>query len=64
MSSIVGLVRPEGPELFTLELKKMPYLTVYYLASTIFNQSALHSVKIYIIMKSWMSLIMGLIGLE
>ena len=42
----------------------MLYLTFFTLASTIFNQSALNLAKIYITMKSWMSLIMGLTGPE
>ena len=65
MSSILDLIGQEQPELFALEFKKkMLYLTVYSLASTIFNQSALNLAKIYITIRSWMSLIMGLIGLK
>ena len=65
MSSILDLIGPERSELFTLELKKIAILDfVYSLASTIFNQSALNLAKIYITIRSWMSVIMGLIGLE
>ena len=37
---------------------------MFTLASTIFNQSALNLAKIYVTIRSLMSLIMGLIGLE
>ena len=65
MSSILDLMGPERPELFALELKKKKnaiFDFVYSLASTIFfNQSAPNLAKIYITIRSWMSLIMGLI---
>ena len=66
MSSIFDLIRPEQPELFAFELKKKTAIFdfVYSLASTIFNQSALNLTKIYVTIRSWMSVIMGLIGLE
>ena len=41
VSSILNLIRPEQPEVFALELKKIAIFDfVYFLASTIFNQSA------------------------
>ena len=65
MSSILDIIGPEQPELFALELKKIAIFDfVYSLACTIFNQSALNLAKIYITIVSWMSLIMGVIGLE
>ena len=65
MSLILGLIGPEQPELFALEFKKIAiFHFVYSLASTIFNQSALNLAKIYITLRSWTRLIMGLIRLE
>ena len=64
MSWILDLIGPERPQLFALELKKLLNLTVYSLASTIFNQSALNLAKIYITIRSWMKSIIGQIGLE
>ena len=65
MSLILDLIRLKRPELFALELKEIAIFDfVYSLASTIFNQSALSLSQIYITIRSWMSLIMGLIGLE
>ena len=65
MRLILDLIRPEQPELFALELKKIAIFDfVYHLESTIFNQSALTLAEIYKTIRSWMSLIMGLIGLE
>ena len=62
MSLILDLIGPERPELFALELKKNAIFDfVYSVASTIFNQSALNLAKIYITIRSWMNLIMGLI---
>ena len=64
-SLILNLIKPEQPELFVLELKKIAIFDfVYSLASTIFNQSAFNLTKIYITIRSWISLIMGLIGSE
>ena len=60
MSLILDRIGAERPELFSLGYKRF----VYPLASTIFNQSALDLAKIYITIRSWISLIMGLIGLE
>ena len=63
MSLIMGLIGPEQLQLFALKLKNIALFDfVYSLASTIFNQSALNLAKMYITIKSWMSLIMGLIG--
>ena len=65
VSSILDLIRSEEPDLFVLELKKIAIFDfVYSLAYTIFNQSALNLTKIYITIRSWMSLIIGLTGLE
>ena len=65
MSLIMGLIRPERPELFALGLKKIAtFHFVYTLASTNINQSAPNLLKKYMTIKSWMSLIMGLFGPE
>ena len=45
-------------------IKKIAIFDFYSLASTIFNQSALNLAKIYITIRPWMSLIMGLFELE
>ena len=65
MSFIIGLIGIEQLELFTLELEKNAiFYIVYTLASTITNQSAPTLVKIYMTIRSRMSSIMGVIGLE
>ena len=65
MSSIMGQIEPEHPELFTLEFGKIAeYEFVYTLSSTIIDQSALNFVRMYVIIRSGMSLIMDLIGPE
>ena len=65
MSSIMGQIEPEHPELFALEFGKIAeYDLVYTLASTNINQSTPNLVKMYVIIRSQMSLIMDLIGLE
>ena len=65
MSSIMGQIEPEHPELFALEFGKIAeYDLVYTLASTTINQSTPNLVKMYVIIRSQMSLIMDLIGLE
>ena len=65
MSSILDLIRPERLELFALELNKISIFDfVNSQASTNLNQSALNLAKIYITIRSWMSLIMSLIGSE
>ena len=65
MSSIMGQIEPEHLELFALEFGKIAeYDLVYTLASTNINQSTPNLVKMYVIIRSQMSLIMDLIGLE
>ena len=65
MSLIMGQIEPEHPELFALEFgKKFKYDFVYTLASTNINQSTPNLVKMYVIIRSQMSLIMDLIGYE
>ena len=60
MSSIMGQIEPEHPELFALEFGKIAeYDFVYTLSSTNIDQSASNLVTIYMIMRSWMSLIIG-----
>ena len=64
MNSILGVIGPEPPELFALDLKncKISYF-VYTLASTNINQSAPKVVKLYMTIRSWISSILDLIGL-
>ena len=63
MSSIIGLIEPEHSELFALEFGKIAeYHFVYTLSSTNINQSAPNLVKLYVIIRSRMSLNMDLIG--
>ena len=65
MSSIMGQIELENPELFALEFGKIvEYDFVYTLASTGNNQSAPNLVKMYVIIRSQMSSIMDLIGPE
>ena len=65
MSLIMGQIEPEHPELFALEFGKFAeYDFVYTLASTNIHQSAPILVKMYVIIRSQMSLIMDLIGSE
>ena len=65
MSSIVGLIKLEHPELFALEFGKIDESDfVYTLASTNINLSAPNLVKIFVIIRSGMRLIMDLIGPE
>ena len=65
MTSIMGKIEPEHPELFALEFGKIAESDfVYTLASTNIDQSAPNLVKIYMIIRSWMRLIMDLIGPE
>ena len=65
MSSIMGQIEPEHPELFSLEFGKIAeYDFVYTLASTNINQSTPNLVKMYVIIRSQMSLIMDLIESE
>ena len=63
MSSIMGQIEPEHLELFALEFGKNAESDfVYTLASTNINQSAPNLVKMYMTIRSRMSLIMDLIG--
>ena len=61
----MGQIEPEHPELFALEFGKIgEYDFVYTLSSTNIDQSAPNLVKMYVIIRSRMSLIMDLIGPE
>ena len=65
MSSIMGQIEPEHPELFALEFRKIAeYDFVYNLASTNVNQSARNLVQMYMTIRARMSSIMELIGQE
>ena len=65
MSSIMGQIEPEDSELFALEIGKIAnYDFVYTPSSTIYYQSAPNLLKMYVIIRSWMSSIMDLIGPE
>ena len=58
----MGQIEPEHPELTALEFEKNCYAFVYTLSSTNINQSAPILVKLYVIIRSRMSSVMGLIG--
>ena len=63
MSSIIGQIEPEHPELFALEFGKIAESDfVYTLVSTNIDQSAPNLVKMYMTLRSQMSSIMDLIG--
>ena len=65
MSSIMGQIEQVHPELFALEFGKIAeYDFVYTLSSMNIDQSAPNLVKIYVIIRSWMSLIMDIIRPE
>ena len=65
MSSILGIIGPEHPELFALELGKIAEFDfVYSLASTNIHQSAPNLIKMYVTIKSHMSSIVDLIRPE
>ena len=65
MSSIMDQIKPEYPELFALEFGKIAESDfVYTVASTNIDQSLPYLVKMYVTIRSQMSLIMDLIGLE
>ena len=65
MSLNMGQIEPEHPELFALEFGKIAeYDFVYTLSSKNIDQSAPNLVKMYVIIRSRMSLIMDLIGPE
>ena len=61
----MGQIEPEHPELFALEFRKIAECDfIYTLSSTNIDQSAPNFVKMYVIIESRMSWIMGLIGPE
>ena len=63
MTLIIGQIESENPELFALEFGKIAESDfVYTPASTNIDQSASNLVKMYITIRSHMSLIMDLIG--
>ena len=63
MSLIMKQIKPEHPELFALEFGKIPETDfVYTLASPNINQSAPILVKMYVTIRSRMSLITDLKG--
>ena len=65
MTLIMGQIESEHLELFALEFGKIAESDfVYTLASTNINQSAPNLVKMYVTIRSWMSLIMHLIKPE
>ena len=65
MSSIMGQIESEHPELFALEFGKIAESDfVYTLASTNINQSMPNLVKMYVTIRSRMSLIIGQIESE
>ena len=65
MSSIIGQIETQHPELFVLEFGKIAhYDFVYTLSSKNINQSAPNLVKLYVIIRSRMSVVMDLIGPE
>ena len=65
MSSIMGQIEPEHPELFALEFGKIAeYDFVYTPSSTNIDQSAPNLVKMYVIIRSLMSSMMDLMGPE
>ena len=62
MSLIMGQIQPEHTELFALEFGKFAECDfVYTLASTNINQSTPDLVKMYVIIRSQVSLIMDLL---
>ena len=65
MSSIMGQIELEHPELFALEFGKIAESEfVYTLASTNIDQSTPNLVKMYVTIRFWMSSIMDLIRSE
>ena len=65
MSLIMAQIESEHPEIFALEFgKKFWNLTLFTLASTNIDQSMANLVKMYVTIRSRMSLIMDLIGPE
>ena len=65
MSLIMEQIKPEHLELFALEFGKIAKIDfVYTLSSPNINQSAPNLVKMYVTIRSRMSLIMDLMGAE
>ena len=65
MSSIIGQIESENPELLDLEFGKIAESDfVYSLASTNIDQTVPNLVKMYMTIRSQMSSIMDLIGPE
>ena len=65
ITSIMCQIEPVGPELYALEFGKIvEYDFVYTLSSTNIDQSAPNLVKMYVTIRSRMSLIMDFIGPE
>ena len=65
MSSLIGQIEPERPDLFALEIGKIAESDfVNTLVSTNINQSAPNLVKMYMTIRSRVSLIIDLIGPE
>ena len=65
MNLIMEQIEPERPELFVREFRKIAESDfVHTLASANINQSAPNLVKMYVTIRSWMRLIMDLIGPE
>ena len=65
MSTIMGQIEPEHPELFALEFGKIAESDfVYTLVSTNINQSTPNLVKMYMTLRSRISLIMDLASIN
>ena len=65
MSPIMGQIESEHPELFALEFGKIAESDIVYTrASTNIDQSMQNLVKMYVAIRSQMSSIMDVIGLE
>ena len=64
MNSIMDLIGPELSELSALELENLPYLTLLTLASPNIDQSVPNLATIYLLIRSWMSLIVEQIKRE
>ena len=65
MSSIMGRIELEHPDLFALEFRKIAESDfVYTLASTNIDQSTPNMVKMYVTIRFRMSSIMDIIGSE
>ena len=65
MSLTLGRIKPEHPELFALEFRKIAESDIVYTVASInINQSAPNLVKMYVTIRSQMSFIMDLIRPE